>query len=199
MTALRDWLPRLLAAGESVLESPPIHPPADRDAVRSLLREAFQRHSLDIAGDSPPFDPAVAERSALLVAVACWRAVCPEDTTPIRCEPPTADSPLSADVTLRFLPTVYRRARSQGHDNPLTTEVAAVLRSWPLSGVLADLADSPTTAPTFAHTGLRLLYAERLATRPRAAWLPPDEAGRRIVDRVFHERGIPVPTELSSV
>src|SRR5436190_1084973 len=57
MTAFADWLGRLLEAGESVQPGPPDISSAARTAAGPLLREAFRRHALDVAGPAVPFDP----------------------------------------------------------------------------------------------------------------------------------------------
>ena len=72
-----------------------------------------------------------------------------------------------------------------------------LLREWPLSGVLADLEGGPTTSINFGeHQGLQLLYAERLVETDRPDWVPTTGPAREWVERVYHERGKPVPAQL---
>lgn len=198
MTTFRSWLSRVLAHGESVLDEPPHLVPAERPAVLDELRSAFERHALDVAGPPIPFDPEVAAMAATALARACWLLVGdPEDgqiAIGLATEPSSPAAHLSADVTLRFLPAVYRRARLREPDGALASEVDRLLRRWSLSGVLADLDGEPATPPEFGgHDGLQLLYAERLVVTGRAGWLPQAGPAREWVERVFFERGKPLP------
>ncbi len=80
---------------------------------------------------------------------------------------------MAADLTFRFLPQLHRRAEAVGAAEPLTLQLATILRQWPLSGVLSDVTEEPLTVVEFAgHPGLLWLYAERWAQRQKPAWLP---------------------------
>src|SRR5262245_37774594 len=149
MPPFPDWLSQVLASGASVQEDPPELSPAARRAVIEQLRTAFEAHALDVAGAPIPFEPDAAVAAAVLLARACGCLLGDDDTRPnLRLDAkPSPAAHLSADVTLRCLPAVYRRARLRDPEGELTREVAGVLRAWPLSGVLADLADPPTTPP----------------------------------------------------
>jgi hypothetical protein len=101
----------------------------------------------------------------------------------------TAAEHLSADLTLRFLPQVHRRARAHSPSDKLTTLLADLLLRWPLAGVLADLDDGPLTPPTFDdHPGLLMLYAERLAAHHKPAWIPKG-LGRDYLELVYDDLG----------
>jgi hypothetical protein len=194
MTAFPDWLARVLADGESVQTVPPELAPGERPAALARLREAFDDLALDLAGPPIPFDPDAALGAAIVLARACWRLVGGDrdGRLDVGSEPTSPSVHLSADVTLRLLPSVYRRALTR--DGPLAEELAAVLRRWPLSGVLADLDGGPVTPPEFGgHPGLQLLYAERLAATGRPGWVPAAGPAREWAERVYHERGRPVP------
>src|SRR5688572_9689266 len=113
MPPFPEWLSRVLAGGASVQEDSPALRPEERPAAVELLRAAFEDHALDVAGAPLPFDPDAALAAALLLARACWHLVGDEDTKPaLRLDvAPSPAAHLSADVTLRFLPAVHRRAR----------------------------------------------------------------------------------------
>ena len=198
MRLFHDWFDRLLTTGESVQHAAPQLAPAERAAVVARLRAAFDLHALDVAGPPVAFDPDVALRAATVLARACWLLVGTDDHEPLRLDAvATASANLSADVTLRFLPAVYRRGRAHAPDHPLVTDLDRLLRAWPLSGVLADLDGAPTAALDFGgHAGLQMLYAERLAAAARTGWVPPDGPARGWVERVFAEYGTPVPAAL---
>ncbi len=89
-----------------------------------------------------------------------------------------ASAHLSADVVLRFLAAVHRRARALAPDDVLTGALAKVWSEWPLTGALADATDGPLTPPTFGvHPGLSLRYAEWLASRPKPARVSEPTSG----------------------
>ncbi len=198
MRPFQDWLDRVLTSGESVQNAPPHLEPSERPVVVLRLRAGFDLHRLDVAGPPIAFDPDVALRAATVLARACWQLVGAEVYEPLSLDAvPTPSAHLSADVTLRFLPAVYRRGRAHAPDHPLAIELDCLLRAWPLSGVLADLSGAPTAALDFdGHPGLQLLYAERLVAAARAGWVPPDGPARAWVERAFAECGTPIPAEL---
>ncbi|QJW98879.1 hypothetical protein [Frigoriglobus tundricola] len=199
MHSFPEWLERLLSTGESVQDGPPSLVLSERRSVEGRLRAAFDQHALDVAGPPIAFDPDAALRAAEVLARACWLLVSGDEGTrpALALDPARAPGAnLSADVTLRFLPVVHRRARARGPDGTLVIALDRILRAWPLSGVLADLDGEPVTAPDFGHPGLQLLYAERLAATGRAGWVPATGPVREWVERVFAERGVPVPVPL---
>ncbi|VTR95016.1 Uncharacterized protein OS=Singulisphaera acidiphila (strain ATCC BAA-1392 / DSM 18658 / VKM B-2454 / MOB10) GN=Sinac_2121 PE=4 SV=1 [Gemmata massiliana] len=200
MRPFHDWLDRVLDSGESVQDAPPHLAPAERTAVEARLRSAFDLHALDVAGPPVAFDPDTALRAATILARACWLLVGTEENESVALTLPPTEAPaanLSADVTLRFMPAVYRRARARDPDSPLVTELDRLLRAWPLSGVLADLDGAPTPPLDFGgHTGLQLLYAERLVATDRPGWIPPNGPARAWAERIFAERGTQLPVEL---
>lgn len=203
MSSFQQWLARVLLHGESVQERPPALEAQERGAVLEELRTAFGRHALEVAGPAVAFHPEASLGSAVVLARACWSLASGEGEERLRlkvgCEPASASAHLSADVVLRFLPTVYRRARARDAAGRLTAELERLLRAWPLSGVLADLDGGPTTPLDFqGHPGLQLLYAERLATVGRAGWVPNAGAARDWAERVYHERKAPVPVLVES-
>jgi hypothetical protein len=195
-----EFLLRLLEEGSVALAAPPTLAGADRDAATAVLSAAFARHALDVAGPPLAFDAAAALSAAECVGRACWFLVShgerPELVSTALALPPPGESPerhLSADVVLRFLPAVHRRARALAPDDVLTRSLEKLLRGWPLSGLLADVAEAPLTPPTFGgHAGLLLLYAERLGGHVRPAWVP-DGPARPYIELVFAESGLRVP------
>ena len=138
----RDWLDRLFVDGEAVFPCRPVIGSGVSEVVE-LLHSAFRTRSLDLAGPPIDFHPNTAMRAAQTVAAACWRVVSGEGGPDLEltCEPRSAGEHLSADVTLRFLPAVYRRARAQDRVGPLAGALESILRAWPLTGVLAEGAE----------------------------------------------------------
>jgi hypothetical protein len=197
MPQFLDWITRVLTCGESVQDGPPSLPTGERPAVEQFLRHILEERTFDIAGPPISFDPVIAIGAAELLARACWLLVSGEGgprelVTDIR--PSSSSTHLAADITLRFLPAVYRRANLRQPEGALTIELDRILRMWPLSGVLANLDGKPSTKLDFeGHPGLQLLYAERLIETGQPGWVPQSEPTRSWVERVFRERGKPLP------
>jgi hypothetical protein len=199
VSAFATWLERVLRHGESVQTARPEYATADGHTVVPLLAAAHGRHALSAAGPPLPFVEPVAVGAAVLLAGACWRLASGEELPVTTSAAPTsAADHLSADMVFRFLPAVYRRAKARS-DTALVGDLEAVLRRWPLAGVLAELDDEPTAAlDFFGHPGLQLLYAERLTATARPAWVPAAGPAREWAERVFADRGRPLPARSAS-
>jgi hypothetical protein len=180
MAAFSEFLTQLLDEGKIVFRSGklPQDRPSDRDAA--MLAEAFATLALSVGGPPIVFEARTACEAAELVRQASWALVSREERPEelkrrIRMvtTPRTPAHHLSADLMLRYLPQILRRARGLDPVDPLIEILADVLRRWPLSGVLSDVEEGPLTAPHFGgHPGLLLLYSERLAADDRPAWRP---------------------------
>jgi MoxR-vWA-beta-propeller ternary system domain bpX4 len=196
MSPLAEFLDILLHEGRAILRGHPGAPAfQDPDAAR-VLEHAFSSYRLGLAGPLLDFDAAVAQAAAAVVCNASWFQVSrnePESelerllTFPG--PPRTPAEHISADLVLRFLPQVHRRAKAHNPSDRLTELVAEVLRRWPLSGVLADIEEAPLTPLGFGgHPGLLMLYAERFAKHEKAAWIPSGP-GLEYCELVFGELG----------
>jgi hypothetical protein len=164
-----------------------------------LLHRAYAEERLKIAGPLIDFDADTAARAAKVLLRSCWFLMAhdepPETLKRLLVLPPrhSAAAHLAADLTLRYLPQIHRRARSLSADDVLPPLLAAILREWPLSGALADLTDEPLSRLDFAgHPGLMLLYAERLADRPRPSWVPKGRTWEYL-ELVYQGRGLEPP------
>jgi hypothetical protein len=201
MACLAEFLDRLLTHGTAVLRARPDLQPRDRREAAARLEAAHADVRLDVAGPPVPFDGPAALAAAELVWRACWfllqRGEQEQEAgmfLQVPRAPRTAAEHLSADLTLRFLPQIHRRARSINADDVLTQRLTEALRQAPLSGVLADLEEGPSVPIELdGHPGLHLLYAERLAGKVRPAWVPEQGPARAYVELVFAERGLSVP------
>jgi hypothetical protein len=200
MAAFVDFLQRLLTEGTVVLRAKPEVEARERRRGERLLAAAFEEHRLDVAGPPIDFDAVAAVAAAEKLWFALWfllqRSDPPDEIEKrLTSEPAplSAAQHLSADVALRFLPQVHRRAQRADAADILTKCLEELLRSYPLSGVLADIEEGPATpAELDHHPGLLLLYAERLADHPRPAWVPQGPAFA-YVEIIFAERGLPTP------
>ncbi len=200
MAEFTAFVRRLLESGEARLRAEPALGDDESPEVVECLRAAFGDHALDVAGPALDFEPAPAVAAARFLAWSCWFLMHrreSSDEAASRLVMPVPSSPgdhLSADVTLRFAAGVHRRARAVSPQDVLTRRLEETLRQWPLSGALADIADAP--GDLGSHPGLLLLFAERLAARPRPAWLVGPIGP--FVELVFARRGLPLPASFSA-
>ena len=181
--SLADFLQPLFARGDVLFRKPPLAPPAvDADALR-VLQSEFSRYLLELPGTPVPFAPEVAQRAATVTRDACWLLLSRQEdddevtrrvTMPGRAM--SASEQLSADLTLRFLPRVHRRAKALYPADVLVRSLEDTLRRWPLSGVLCEIDDAPWPPEFHGHEGSMLLYAQRLSRNWRESWLPEGKA-----------------------
>jgi hypothetical protein len=176
MSVLTTFLRGVVYSGRMMFREPwPAYPDAD---TAPMLEEAYRLHALGIAGPAIPFDARTALAAARVLCQAGWYVL--QANTPVNrsdltmpADPQSPSEHLSADLLLRYLPAVYRRARALRPSDELTGLLAELLRRWPLSGVLAIIEDGPLTPTDFGgHLGLQLLYAERLAAHEKPEWVP---------------------------
>ena len=180
MAAFQEFVTRLLDEGKVVFRS--AQTPQDRPTERDVatLADAFGTYSLSVAGPPIAFDARTACEAAEVVRQASWALVNREERVAdlkrrlrMSAAPTTPAQHLSADLLLRYLPQLLKRARGLDPTDPLIAILGDLLRRWPLSGVLSDVEEGPLVAIDFGgHPGLLLLYAERLAAHDRPAWRP---------------------------
>jgi hypothetical protein len=200
MAAFVPLVQRLLQDGRVALRQPPEARPEERGQAAELLAAAYADYRLDVAGPTIPFDGPAALTAAERLLWACWFLVQRSEPAeeverrlPAGAAPSSAAEHLSFDLVGRFLAQAHRRARALAPDDALTRRLELLLRTWPLTGVLADVGAGPRAPIELGgHPGLRLLYAERLADHLRPAWVP-DGPAREYVELVFAERGLRVP------
>jgi hypothetical protein len=163
-------------------------PIAWSEVDRAYVRRQFEKYRLSVAGAPIRYHEETATQAAQTLLGAAWFLVNrdePEESVNAVVAmpglPASAAEQLSADLFLRFLPVIHRRARVFGPQDALTQRLEDLLRRWPLSGVLADVTDAPLAPLDFhGHPGLQWLYAERLAQHPKPAWAPPELTGQRL-------------------
>jgi hypothetical protein len=195
MSPFADFLRVLLHEGRAVLRAVPAPEQGPGD-VAAVLREAYASHRLQLASPPVALDLETALAAGALAWYACWflvsRAQPEADLEKLLVLPGPPRSPaqhLSADLVLRLLPAVYRRARALDPADRLPALLADVFRRWPLSGVLADVEEGPLTPLDFGgHRGLLFLYAERLAAHEKSAWVPAGP-GAEYVELVWRDLG----------
>ena len=200
MTPFDEFLTQLFDEGKVLFRTAP----RDRPSAPAVpvLAEAFETYSLVVAGPRMTFDPDIALAAAEVVRQASWALVNRDERMAdlvkrlkMPVSPLTPSQHLSADLTMRYLPQVLRRARGLDPSDPLVAQLANVLRTWPLSGVLSDVADGPFVPLEFGgHPGLMLLYAERLIGNDRPFWRPTQQGPSwDYYELVLQEHGQPAP------
>jgi hypothetical protein len=192
MAILATFVRGVVQAGRLVLREP-LPSRADAQSVE-LLSEAYRWYSLGVAGPAIPFHAPTALAAACVLYQAAWSLLNAHEVLDPQClripsEPVTGAQHASADLMLRYLPAVHRRARALRPTDELHRQLADLLQRWPLSGVLADIEDGPRTPLDFdGHRGLQMLYAERLARHQRPAWFPTGP-GFEAVELIWHDLG----------
>lgn len=194
MAALASFLHDVLHEGRIHLQAPPAN--ADDPAALAVLRRAYDAHCLSVAGPMLPLDEKAVLAAGRLLEWAAWYYLnpdlsidAPEKKLCMPTLPAKPEQHLSADLVLRFLPTLHRRAKALMRDDVLPASLEKTLREWPLSGVMADIVDAPLTTVDFgAHAGLNFLYAERLAEHERVGWFPLGR-GIQYVELVWSQLG----------
>jgi hypothetical protein len=194
---LAEFLRPLFQEGRMLVGNAPLGILSGDDEAAAVLERAYRTVALDLSGPALAMDLELALAAARLVYQAAWYLLRHEEPDAVLAQrlvlkstPTRPEHHLSADVTLRYLPAVYRRARASDPADSLTLFLAQLLRTWPLSGVLADLEDEPLTPPDFGgHPGLLMLYAERLARHEKPAWIPTTGPGAEYVALVRQELG----------
>lgn len=175
-----EFLQRLFRDGRVILRGQPVFSPRDRAEASRLLAATYADYRLQVAAPLIDFDAVTALAASELLHRACWFLVNHDDPPEViekqLSMPEFPVSPaqhLSADLVLRYLPLVHRRAQALAPADRLPALLAQVLRQWPLSGVLSDVADEPLISLELGgHPGLLLLYAERLARNDKPGWRP---------------------------
>lgn len=155
------------------------------------LQEAAIAGARQLAGPPIQTSNEVLTRAVHVVYRFGRRYLHPELSPPdkdISLQMPSPKSPadhLAGDIAFRFLAGLHRRIRGREGDDPLGVAARELLRQWPLSGVLADIAEPPMTPIDFGHPGLAMLYAERLALHERAGWHPQNRDHLEVVGQAM--------------
>jgi len=178
--SLAEFLPHLFDHGEVRFREPPAPSDRGREQAQAILAGAFASYWLDVAGSPIAFDEEIALSAAKVVQKACWYLVNrnePDEQVmqalKMEAPPDSASAHLSGDLAFRYLTHIHRRARALKPSDVVVSQLADILRRWPLSGVQSDVDEPPLTPLEFArHDGLMLLYAERFVRRPKPAWRP---------------------------
>ena len=149
--------------------------PSDDELARvdDLLADFERQYRDDLPGTPPPvYRPAARFGAATLYCVCRFLALRDIDAAAIeralRAEPDLPRSPVSdysVDLTLRFLPDVYRLAVAAAPGDPLAAEIVRLARRWPLSSVGIPAAEDAEAGTLFDDPCLGRLYVDRIIAR----------------------------------
>lgn len=191
---LHTFLDQLFTSGEIVFKRAPDAPPDNDLETKRVLEHAFKRYSLDLAGPPSRLDLSIAERAADVTRRACWLTLSNvEDEDEIKHimrfegTPQNAAQHLSADLCLRFLPRIHNRLRAAKPDDAVVGIIENILKRWPLSGILCDIA-APPVAINLHNEAVMQLYAQRFLQHPKDNWKPTDKALEHIELENFYSR-----------
>ena len=182
----REFLQSLMSAGEARVLVPG-EPPDDTewDDALQVVEASWRLH---VPAPVPEFNPPAARWAARILYRACqflvWRDAGPElVTAALREAPPAAADEVSraysADLCLRYLPSLHRSAARLAPEDVLVGELRCLAFDWPLSSVgVPGLEPPPQAGNLLDHPGVRRLYADRiLAAGDHARLLEPAAAG----------------------
>ncbi len=152
----------------------------------ALLREWHTEVCEEIAGPALAFDEAAARWGAAILFRAAWFYLHRDaDATQMTVllavplpVPVTAAALLSADLTLRYLPEMYRLARTLAPGDPLLAALQNLAAAQPLSGAGLPPEEDRIRTPEAAawqamraHSGLWRLFIDRVIAAQARWWL----------------------------
>ena len=187
MTAFSTFLTELLREGRVVFRSG--EPPRDRPTERDLaiLAEAFAAFALSVAGPPIAFDPRIAGEAAEIVRQASWALVDRGERPAglkrrlrIAETPATPAHHLSADLLLRYLPQLMKRARGLDPTDALVEILGGLLRPVAALGRTRRNRGRSARVAEFRRPSGATAPLRRAGQRPRSARL----ASRTVEPRV---------------
>lgn len=147
-------------------------PTTDMPTVLELLQERFDQEATGYPGPLPGWDAAAGEWAVQVVFHAAqlllYRSHDREALTGYFTgfgRPKTAAAILSADIILRYLPSILRQLEAIDVEDELIPLLNGVLREWHYTGLLADLSPEDAIDTILAEECLAQLYADRVIER----------------------------------
>lgn len=145
----------------------------DRRRGADVLTVAEEVHRSDLPDGLPEFDADAAIWAAEMLyraaqfqvfrdvnvefIAAAFAAPGPDATTP--------EAHYSVDLTFQYLHDVVRLARAAVNADPLITELAGLVRPWPLSAVGIPESDAIAWQALPNNRALRIMYVDRILAR----------------------------------
>jgi hypothetical protein len=171
--SLTLFLTNLLENGAVQISKAQEIPSVDKDETRRLLADFERVFRLSLAGEPPPLDVGLAGAAAQTLYRLCQclvhREFMPQATLAqadrLPDAPRTAGDHYSADLTLRFLPDVWRLAKEAAEGDPLVTTIRQLAGVWPLSSIGMPDLPAPAIDGIAEHPALVALYVDRIIER----------------------------------
>jgi hypothetical protein len=170
MISAHEFLQSLMAGGEARVLAPG-EPPDDVE-WNSALEVVEASWRLHVPSPVPEFHLPTARWAARILYRAfqflLWRDAGAELvkkalTVAAPDCPDQASRLYSADLCLRYLPSLLKLAARLSPDDVLVHELHRIAREWPLSSAgIPGLEPPPDLSAVMAHSGLRCLFTERL-------------------------------------
>ncbi len=152
-----------------------------------LLKSWHEEAAEDLGGPVLPFEETAARHGVHLLLRMAWfylqRDTDASTVTRLLAEPclcpAGAAAQFSTDLTLQYLPAIFRMAQALAPGDPLLASLRNLAGLWPLSGTGVPLgsgqdvpmADPAVWAALRTHAGLWQLFLDRLLQRPDSPWL----------------------------
>jgi hypothetical protein len=143
------------------------------EAAKNVLVEYDREYRLSLAGVPPAFDVKIGCETAVAMYRICqclvYRELMPQELLPeLQLDEKRAASAVahySADVTMRFLPDVWRLARDASESDPLVACLSKLANRWPLSSVGIPVEQTISIEGFAGHPSLLALYVDRIIER----------------------------------
>jgi hypothetical protein len=150
---------------------------AGEDAVRQFLQEEYEHERVEYPGTCPEFEPDAALWAARTVYIASQFLLYRDKGLPATREYllpyPAGRTPgaiLSADLCLRFLPSIMEKAKELNSEDWLVTILEEHLRTWHFSGVGYPLTiEGLDWDRILANDCVKQLYVDRVISRKAKA------------------------------
>ena len=161
-------------------------PTADMQAVLELLEERFEREAIGYPGPPLKWDAVAAGWSVKVIFYAAqlllYRSHDVDDLAYYFAglgQPKTAAAIASADICLRYLPSILRQLEAIDVEDVLIPILQGVLHEWHYTGLLAGLTPDPKNLEAILEDeSLTQLYVDRvIETKNRAAAALPELSG----------------------
>ncbi len=166
-----EMINRLYQHGEIVLYNNVLNIPADEALVTAdFLREVYDWEKQNYPFTAPDFDWTAALWSAKVVYFSAqlllYREDAIEEVTKLLLpysDPPSADSILSVDICLRFLPDILTKLRAVDSEDEIIPILESFLVQWHYSAFNYPIEETNLDfGPIISNDCLRQLYCDRI-------------------------------------
>jgi hypothetical protein len=145
----------------------------ETEEARQVLVECERQYRLSLAGSPPDFDANIACQAAETLYRICqclvYRELVPKDVlpaaTPVSSPAGDAMAHYSADLTLRFLPDIWRLTKAASELDPLMACLKELAGRWPLSSVGIPGISTCSIDGFAGDRALLALYVDRIIER----------------------------------